>query len=169
MEQTPDWVLSLSYWLHMLATVTSVGGLATLALIIFPITRRSLEEAAYAKLVRTIIKRFIPIGWLSIAVLIATGLIQLSANENYIGFLAIENPWAIAILLKHIVFGLVLLLVFYLAWNLSPALERAALRKRHGKEAPEEEKLQRRGEQLITINLILGIIILLLTAIARIS
>jgi uncharacterized membrane protein len=170
MAQTPTWILSLSYWLHMLATVTSVGGLAALVLIVLPITRRSMENEVYTKLVRSFTTRLIPIGWLSLAVLVVTGLIQMSANENYLGFLAIENPWAVAILLKHVVFGVVLLLVFYQAWSLNPALERAELKKRHGgEEDPEEEKLQRRGERLITLNLILGIAILLLTALARIS
>jgi uncharacterized membrane protein len=169
MAETPIWVLSLSYWLHMLATVISVGGLATLALIVLPITRRSLEKEAYAKLVRAITTRLIPIGWFSLAMLVVTGLIQMSANENYLGFLAIQNSWAVAILLKHIVFGSVLLLIFYQTWNLNPALERAELRRRHGEEDPDEEKLLQRGEQLISLNLILGVIILLLTAVARIS
>jgi uncharacterized membrane protein len=169
MAETPIWVLSLSYWLHMLATVISVGGLATLALIVLPITRRSLEKEAYAKLVRAITTRLIPIGWFSLAMLVVTGLIQMSANENYLGFLAIQNSWAVSILLKHIVFGSVLLLVFYQAWNLNPALERAELRRRHGEEDPQADKLLQRGERLITLNLLLGVIILLLTAVARIS
>jgi len=169
MTETPTWVLSLSYWLHMLATVTSVGGLAALVLIVLPITRHALEKEAYTKLMRSVTKRFIPIGWFSLAVLVVTGLIQLSANQNYHGFLAIENAWAVAILLKHIAFGIVLLLVFYLTWNLNPALERAALKRHHGEEDPEEDKLQRREKRLITLALILGVIILLLTALARIS
>ena len=153
----------------MLATVTSVGGLATLAIIILPITKRNLDEETYSKLILAVTTKLVPIGWISVALLIATGLIQMSANENYLGFLAIENPWAVALLLKHIVFGIVLLLVFYQAWNLNPAIERAALKKHHGGAAPDEDKLQRRGERLITLNLILGVVILLLTAIARIS
>ena len=169
MAETPTWVLSLSYWLHMLATVTSVGSLVALVLIALPITRRTMEKEVYKKFVRSVTARLIPIGWLSLAVFIVTGLIQLSANENYHGFLAIENPWAVAILLKHIIFGIVLLLVFYLAWSLNPALERAALKRRHGSEDPDEEKLQRRGERLITLTLILGVVILLLTALARTS
>jgi uncharacterized membrane protein len=153
----------------MLATVISVGGLATLALFVLPITRRSLEKETYTKLVRAVTTRLIPIGWLSLATLVVTGLIQMSVNENYLGFLAIQNPWAVAILLKHIAFGSVLLLVFYQTWNLNPALERAELRRRHGEEVLHEEKLLQRGERLITLNLILGVIILLLTAVARIS
>lgn len=153
----------------MLATVTSVGGLATLVLIVLPVTRRSLDKEVYAKIIQSVTRRLIPFGWLSLALLVVTGLIQLSANENYLGFLAIENAWAVAILLKHIAFGIVLLLVFYLTWNLYPALERAALKRRHGEEDPHEDKLQRRGERLIILTLILGVVILLLTALARIS
>ena len=54
MHDTPEWALTLSFWLHMLATVSWVGGLAVLSLFVFPIARRSLEAEAFSKFVRAV-------------------------------------------------------------------------------------------------------------------
>ena len=32
----PTWVLALSFWLHMVATVVWIGGLALMALVVWP-------------------------------------------------------------------------------------------------------------------------------------
>ena len=32
----PTWVLALSYWLHLIATIVWVGGLALMALVVWP-------------------------------------------------------------------------------------------------------------------------------------
>jgi uncharacterized membrane protein len=91
----PDWALSLAYWLHMLATVVWIGALATLSLVVLPAARRSLEVKAYADLIGQIQRRLDPLGWFSLLLLAGTGLVQMSANPYYSGFLAIENRWAI--------------------------------------------------------------------------
>jgi uncharacterized membrane protein len=166
---TPDWALTLSFWLHMLATVTWVGGLVVVSLVILPIARRSLGEESYPKFLRAVNKRLDPIGWFGLAVLTVTGLIQMSANPNYEGFLAVNNPWARAILLKHIAFLFIIAFSAYQTWTLTPALERAALRQARGKDNPEAPQLQRRERNLMRANLVLSLVVLLLTAWARIA
>lgn len=167
--QTPAWALTLSFWLHMLATVVWVGGLAVIALLVFPIARRTLEVQAYADFVRRVNKRLDPIGWFGLSLLTVTGLIQMSANPNYQGFLAFRNPWARAILFKHIAFLAIILISAYQTWNLAPRLERAALRRGLGKPAPGDQNLHRRESRLLAVNLVLGVIVLLLTALARVA
>lgn len=167
--QTPAWALTISFWLHMLATVTWVGGLATLALLVFPIARRTLETQAYADFVRRVNKRLDPLGWFGLSLLTVTGLIQMSANPNYLGFLSFENPWAQAILFKHIAFLGIILISAYQTWSLAPELERQALRRSRGKQVPEDDQLQRRETRLLSLNLTLGVIVLLLTALARVA
>lgn len=166
---TPQWALLLSFWLHMLATVAWLGSLASVALLMIPGMRRSLEAAAFADWLRATNRRLDSIGWISLALLTTTGLIQMSANPNYSGLLAIDNNWALAICLKHIAFGGMVAVSAYLTWGLSPALQRAALLRAKGHDAAEEQRLLSRLQALIAVNLVLGLIVLAFTALARIA
>lgn len=164
---TPVWALSIAYWLHMLATVLWIGGLAALSLLVLPAARKVLDPGSYADLLMALQKRLDPLGWFSIIVLLASGMLQMSSNPNYDGFLSIRGLWASSILIKHIIFGLMVLVSGYITWGLLPALRRAALLQASGKEVPHGEALQKRETFMLRLNLILGILVLLLTAIAR--
>jgi len=46
---TPSyWALSLTYWLHMLATVAWIGGLASISIVVIPAARQALDLQTYA-------------------------------------------------------------------------------------------------------------------------
>lgn len=165
----PVWALSLAYWLHMLATILWIGGLSAVVLLVLPAARQGLEVEQYARLLDRIERRLDPLGWLSLAVLLGTGLFQMSANPNYAGFLAINNRWAIAILIKHLVFIGMLAVSAYLTWSLLPALRRAALQRGKAALDGSSEALIRREIWLLRLNFALGVVILGLTALARVS
>ncbi|HBX70273.1 MAG TPA: hypothetical protein DEH25_13075 [Chloroflexi bacterium] len=164
---TPVWALSIAYWMHMLATVLWIGGLAALTLLVLPAARKALDPQAYADFLVALQKRLDPLGWFSVILLLASGMLQMSSNPNYGGFLTIDGVWASAILIKHLLFGLMLVVSSYITWGLLPALRRAALLKSHGKEAADLESLQKREIFLLRLNFFLGVFVLLLTAIAR--
>ena len=67
------WSLSIAYWLHMLATITWIGGLAALAWLILPAARKSLAPVNYAQFLENLQKRFDPLAWFSLAILLALG------------------------------------------------------------------------------------------------
>jgi uncharacterized membrane protein len=166
--------LTLAYWLHMLGTVVWVGGLAAMTWLVIPIARRGLSLRDYSMLMGQIQKRMQGLGWFSLLLLVGTGMFQMSANPNYTGFLAIQNRWALAILLKHLAIGGMILISAYQTWGLNPALYRTTLRmlRRAGKDNPEAvdphvEAMQRRELLLLRINLILSVIVLGFTAVAR--
>lgn len=165
----PVWALSLAYWLHMLATILWIGGLSAVVLLVLPAARQGLEVEQYARLLDKIERRLDPLGWLSLAVLLGTGLFQMSANPNYAGFLAINNRWAIAILIKHLLFLVMIAVSAYLTWGLFPSLRRIALLRARGQEVAGAERLVRRELTLLRLNLILGVVILALTSLARAS
>jgi uncharacterized membrane protein len=170
MSDTPFWALTIAFWLHMLATVSWVGGQAIIALVVIPLSRKTLPIDQHHKLLTAINKRMSSVGWIGLTVLIGTGLIQLSANDNYTGFLSIDSNWAIAILLKHLAFGGILLLSAYQTWSLAPSIERNTLLQIKGKATPEEQAaLRKREEWILRSNVILSVIVLFLTAVARIS
>ena len=161
--------LSLAYWLHMLSTVVWLGGLSSLALLILPAGRKSLDERSFANLLEAVQRRLDPIGWFCLILLTGTGMFQMSASPNYTGFLAIGNLWATAILLKHIVFFLMIGSSAWMTWGILPALRRSALRLSQGKEDPQAAVLYRRNQRLLWLNLALSILVLALTALARAS
>jgi len=158
----------LAFWAHMVATVVWVGGLALMGLVVWPAARATLGPGPQlADLIRAVQKRFAPLSWLSLATLIVTGLIQMSANKNYAGFLQITNPWTVAILVKHLAVGGMILVGGYMQWGVQPALRRLTTLEAHGHPAPEIETLRRRELWLTRLNLICGLLVLALTAVAR--
>jgi uncharacterized membrane protein len=167
---TPTWALTLAYWFHMLATVVWIGGLSTLALLILPLAQRKLDEEAFSAQLEGIQSRLDILGWFSLAVLIGTGLVQMSGNPNYEGLFEFSNPWSAAILLKHIVFGGMIAVSAYLTWGLIPRLRRTVLYR--GKIPIQSGRddlgsILKTNRRLVYLNLSLGIIVLAFTAAAR--
>ncbi|MCJ7512750.1 MAG: CopD family protein [Anaerolineales bacterium] len=162
----PAWALTAAYALHMLATIVLVGGLFVLSVLWLPAASRSLSAHDQANLLRAISRRFQPLAWLSIAVLVATGMTQMAASPNYLGLLAIDNLWSAAMLAKHTAFGAMLALAAYQTWVVTPTLERQAL-LRAADTGLEGRAATASQQRLLRINLWIGIVILGLTAIAR--
>jgi uncharacterized membrane protein len=167
---SPLW-LALVYWLHMLATVIWIGGLAGLALIVLPAAQRILEAGSYAAFIEQLQERLQQVGWLSLLILGATGMFQMSANPNYGGLLAIENRWALAILSKHAAILLMVVVSAYSTWGLLPQIKRTALMRAAGRAVDERalRGLHARENMLLRANLLLSVVVLALTAWARVS
>jgi uncharacterized membrane protein len=165
----PTWVLALSFWLHLIATIVWVGGLALMALVVWPAALSALGPGPQlSDLIRRLQRRFNPLAWGSLVVLVATGLTQMVANKNYDGLLRLSNPWTVAILLKHVAIGAMVVIGLYLQMSLQPELARLALLESHGRPAPGAEKFRQRELNLTRLNLACGILVLGLTAIARV-
>jgi uncharacterized membrane protein len=171
MQNLPDWGLAFAYWLHMLATVTWLGGLAALAILVIPNARRTLSPENYTLFLEKVQSRLQQVGWFSLVVLTGTGMFQMSAHPAYEGFLAIENSWSVAILAKHGVVVLMIAVSAYNTWGLTPALRRLALMRTASKELQPETtaRLQKQEDFLLMLNGILSVVVLLLTAVARAS
>ena len=164
----PLWVMSTIYWLHLLATVIWLGGLATLMIIILPLMKHFSDQPARRTFLRSMVRRIQQIGWLSLAVLTVTGLFQMSGNPNYEGFLAIRNTWSIAIFAKHGVIATMVGIGMYLAMVITPQVRRELLKLQAGKGSEGAvQRLEKREEQLLYANLLISIIVLALTALAR--
>lgn len=167
---TPDWVLAGSFWVHMAATIAWIGGLFFQAVVLNPSLAQSRHPEIWHDVLHAMRRRFEPLAWLSLGLLVATGLVQMEASPNYQGLLVISNRWAQAILLKHVAVGVMVLAAAYQTWFLQPRLERGLLlqAKAHGSPAVGESAV--RGlTRLNRLNLILGLIVLGLTALARTS
>ncbi len=164
-----DWLVVASYFLHFVATVVWVGGIVLMAIVGYPGLRRALglgpqTGAAIAELQR----RLAPLYLLSLITLGLTGLLQMSVNSYYEGFLVFGNLWSIVILLKHIAFLIMSAITAYSIGSLSPALNRLTLLETKGKAGGGElSALRNREERLNQLNVACALIVLLFTAIAR--
>ncbi len=164
----PTWVLATLYWLHLLATVTWIGSLVSISVLILPVAGRALQPVDELALLDGVQKRLEPIAWFSVSLLIATGLFQMSVNPHYNGFLSTSGQWSLAILAKH---SLVVILVAVSAvhtWDVLPTMRRLLMRREKADQA-QMLRLQRRERGLLRASLVLAALILLATAIMRAS
>ena len=53
----PAWALALTFWLHMLATVTWVGSLAGISFLVLPAMQRSLDSGSQLVFIEAMQKR----------------------------------------------------------------------------------------------------------------
>jgi uncharacterized membrane protein len=165
----PTWALALIYWLHMLATVVWVGSLAAISFLVLPAMKRTLNPETQLVFIEAMQKRLEPIAWFSISLLILTGLFQMSLNSHYDGFLSTSTQWSLAILTKHIL-GMIMVVVSAIqTWEVIPAIRRGILMSKKINNTDELDSLRRREITLLRINFGLSALILAATAFARAS
>jgi uncharacterized membrane protein len=162
------WILAIIYWLHMLATVTWIGSLAAISLLVLPASTRTLKLVDQLSFIAAVQKRLEPLAWFCMGLLLVTGLFQLSTSPHYDGFLNTSTQWSLAILIKH---GLAVVMVIVSAiqtWEVLPAIHRTLLKK---EKAGEDElaKLQKKELLILRLNLLISALILAATAYARVS
>lgn len=169
MTSMPVWVLSLSYLIHMVATVVWFGGLVTVALFILPFIQKNLKIEEREKILNTIQSKLNPIGWMCLFILTGTGMFQMSEHPSYQGFLAIDNSWAIALFIKHLFIILMVFAMGYMTWIVIPELKKIALKQKLGKEISQVEmiKVRKKEELIIWTNFVLAVFVLIFTAWAR--
>lgn len=159
------WVLAFSYWVHLLATVVWLGGVALMVLVAWPALRQgTLSSNQWFQLQ----KRFLP--WVngSLVILLITGFVQMTNDTNYSGFLVVDSVWAWAILLKHIAYIGMVAVTVYLQFVLYPSMTRLQLlaESRPATADAEREKLARQEIRLLRLNVLCAVVVLLFTAMA---
>jgi uncharacterized membrane protein len=165
----PAWALALIFWLHLLATVTWVGSLAGVSFLVLPAMQRSLEPETQLVFIEAMQKRLEPIAWFCMSLLLVTGLFQMSVNPHYDGFLSTSTQWSLAILTKHLL-GIIMVVVSAVqTWEVIPAIRRAIVKSKKSHNTEEVDTLRRREILLLRMNFGLSILILLATAFARAS
>ena len=159
----PNLLLAVANWLHLLATVTWIGGMVAQRLIVVPAVLRlgkegNLQEADVRLVLHTIHQRAGQYTYGAIAVFIITGLAMLSRNASYSGVLSLGNLWTQVILVKHVV---VAVLVASSAYMMTTANRMP----QPGDEAAFAHWAERHSD-LADLNVLLGVVVLGLTAVA---
>ena len=159
------WILALSYWIHLVATVIWLGGLALTVLVAWPALRRgTLESNQWLD----IQKRFLPWANGSLVILLITGFVQMTNDTHYNGFMVLDSIWAWAMLLKHGAYVGMVVISFYLQGMLYPEMTRLALAlaKKPKLMAVEAAQLEQREKRLLQVNWACALLVLLFTAVA---
>ena len=135
-------------WLHLLSAIVAIGGSFFLRFVLLPASQ-SLDGAQRQQLTDGVMKRFRPILWVSITVLFFTGLYNAGMVAMRGGLVA--APAYLQLLLIKILLALV---IFGIAFLLT---------------APGDifSSLKTRRKQLLTVNVVLAVIVVFLSAYLR--
>jgi len=168
MTTPPSWVLAITYWLHLLATVAWIGSIVATNILFLPAASKALKPLDQLALIDAMQKRLEPIAWFCMSLLLLTGLFQMSVNPHYDGFLSTSTQWSSAILIKHILGIFMVVASAIQTWEVIPSIRRLLMNK---KNADEEQvvRLQKQETLLLRMNFGLSLLILLATAFARAS
>ncbi len=154
------YILTIIYWIHLLSTVLWFGGMITNIFVTMPCAMKTLDPPLVGKLLGAIMKKFRVIVYLSMILLGITGGIMNIVNKNYSGLMVLDNQWAGATFVKHILVVFMIILAVF-------AFE--VLGKKAGKLAakgpsPELGKLQSTQKIVGLISAVCAMGILFLTA-----
>jgi len=149
-------LIALSVWLHALGTVVLIGHYLLLSLIYVPVLAKK-----DGTILSEISKRSRQWLYASLLIFFITGIYLMFADPNYLGVGNFSNPWAILMLVKHI---LILGMIGLGFWF------NAILRVGPMMSSNNSAELATRRFQLYSnLMAISGILVLLLTALAQVE
>ena len=147
-------LISLSYWLHALATVVFIGYFILLAGVYIPALSKNgpaLSEVS---------KRSRPWMYVSLIVFAITGTYLTFVDPNYMGIGNFGNLWAVMMLVKHILIVVMIGMGFWF---------NAIMRVGPMMSSNNPEQAVARFQNYVNVMAVCGILVLLLTAIAQLE
>lgn len=150
------YIVGLSTWLHVLATIVWIGYYVFTSLIFLPVFERRMHANDLRGLLEQLSTRLRPFFGGSLLIFMVTGTHLMLINQDYLGlgnFFA--NPWSILIVIKHVLLLPFLVLAVY--------SERAYL----SQISDQKPQALKQFRWAVNINAVLGLVILLLTSIAQ--
>lgn len=149
---TKEIILAVEIFLHDLASAVWIGGLLTLGIAVMPAIKKVLGKGPQLKQVMNAVqKRLSVLIYLSIAVLILTGLQQAKHAGDFQGLFSFQNTFSAVLSAKHV---LVLVMV-------GIALFRSLVLG--GKNSPQKPSNEKLSAGLLLTNMVLGVAVLLLS------
>lgn len=149
-----QFLISLSTWLHALATVVFIGHFVLLAGILVPALRK--DGSALSEISR----RSRPWMYASLIVFMVTGTHLMLIDSGYLGFMDFGNFWGIVMLVKHILVIAMIALGFW--YN-------AILRVGPMMSSNNPEQAILRFRKYVNAMAVCGVLVLLLTALAQVD
>ena len=158
-------VKTLFDFLHILATAIWIGGMFTNFVILRPAVINTLSPADAGKLMAAVMKKTRLVVYISIVVLGITGIPLKIINENYTSIIDFENSWAIVSFIKHLCYGILVLLSVYSFEKLGPMVQKMAIKG----ETVQLQQLQKKQAVIGLVAFLTAIMILILSSLMRYS
>jgi uncharacterized membrane protein len=153
----PNLLLAIANFLHLLATIMWIGGMIIGRLVITP-ALAGLPEDVRRTVSRAFGQRATAYTNGAIVVFLITGLAMLSQNANFAGVLVFDSAWTQLVLVKHAAVAALILSSVYVNTTVNRHLQTD--------DVAERARWAERRKDLSDVNLLLGLIILGLTALA---
>ena len=149
-------LIALSEWLHAVGTVILIGHYLLLSILYLPVLAK--RDGA---ILSEISKRSRTWLYISLLIFLVTGTYLTLVDPNYLGFGDFGNPWAVLMLVKHVIIvGMIALGFWYNA-----ILRVGPLMSSHN----STEQATRSFSQYSRLMAISGVLVLLLTALAQVQ
>jgi len=155
-----DAVTILLRWIHLMATVAWIGGMFANFFIYMPAIRKVLDPSSSGKLMGTVMKRFRIMVYISMGLLLFTGMISGFIHVSSVDATSAENSWNTLLTIKISVFVVMAVLAIYAFEYLAPKVAETAAKGA----SPELARIQKRQMALAATGFILGIIIVAISA-----
>ena len=90
-------IIALCVWLHALGTVILIGHYLLLSTLYLPVLVKN-----NGAILSEVSKRSRPWMYISLVIFMVTGIVLMLVDPNYLGVGNFSNPWAMLMLVKHI-------------------------------------------------------------------
>ena len=157
-------VAAIIDWLHLIAMVAWIGGVFINNLALSPSARESLEPPVMGRFMGSYMKRFRVLAYVCMGILVVTGVIMTFFSPQYAGGFDLSGPWALFLLLKHILVVVLIIIGVYILEVLNPKMGRAGAKG----PSPEIAKLQALLLKLGMTSFGIGLLVLLFTAVTSV-
>ncbi len=160
---SPHAVYVLSMWIHLLAAIVWIGGMAFLVLVLAPALRRFEPRELGIKLIREAGTRFRFVGWVCLVVLVLTGLQNLKSRGITWELAANPDFWKAGfghvLAMKLGVVALILVLSVIHDFHTGPAATSALTAN---PASPEARRLRAMAMWFGRVNFVLALVVVLL-------
>ena len=151
-------MITVSYFLHVLAMMTWVGGMIYANLILMP-SMTAIDPPQRGRLMGAIVKRFTVLSWSSVIILLITGYIMIPEGMLF-NFSISYGVW---LNIKILIVLLMIIIGLYITLIISPKIT-ASAPKSDEKPSSDFLRAQKQIPVLALTNMILGILALLCIA-----
>ena len=153
-------LLIITYWVHLLAAVFWIGGIMFILYIALPVSTIKAQSGG-KEFMGEVAKRFGPLANWCIYILIATGVVMTwSARTVYAG--NISSIWTWVFIAKMVPVSVMVAIHFFRGLVLSRMIDRT-------EPGTGKARLQKLSLNLVKVNLSLGLLVLLLSAVLSIQ
>jgi len=150
-------------WLHLLAFTAWVGGIIYAGFVLMP-SLSALEASNQRKLMNAVSLRFTRMVWISVVVLLVTGIMKSAVNVPTFREL-FTTPYGITLIAKHLLLTIMIILGLIVALVISPKLTLRSDTTAHMELSRVALKALKQLRKISVVNILLGFLVLLLSAI----